>query len=1117
MPEAGSSPRVSPCRSRVASVRPIIRRLATPVGLGLAAWALLGASPGREAQGIVVENVVQGSAGEKPRIEPGDILISWKRPSNPPANPTGASGNFRTPFDLLETCIRQAPRAKALTLTLTRNGERLTAAISELGCEIETRPAFRGSRLAQYEEGRRLIAEGDLAKGVEAWEALASEVSASGDSLTGAWVWLRIATRQASVGRIDAAAASMDLAIAQARLANRPDVEAQLWGLKGEGILAAAKKFKEGEAALRQALAIRERLAPDSLEVAHSLSALNSVTEPRGAVYEAEQSRVLRIAQRHGPGSALEADTLNSLGTVTAWRGETRAGVALERRALAVSQALDPHSGIVLLYLNNLCASELDNDLAAADSYCTRLIAKARRRPAEEQPRWIALADHNMAYASLYRGDLENAARLLREALAIREATAPGSRGLAMNLEALGQIEVRRGNLAEAEELIRRAGAIHEAVAQLNSPYKSLSLVSLAEISFLRRDLPTALHRLREAAVVWEKLAPDGPSAAGVYDDMGQVLAALGEAPEAEAQFRRALKIRRRSSPGGSRNTAESGHNLGMLLWETGRLTEAEVELRRSIEDLEAQQEKLGGSAESRSVFTAEFADYYRDYVRLLVEMHREQDAFSILERFRAGAFLRTLAQRDLAAPEEVPAELESGRRQTNAEYDHTQARIDELSPARDTIEMETSLARLGELRRKQSDVADRIRKASPRYGALRYPEPLDLAGARAVLDPGTLLLSYLIGKDRSYVFAVTKGPPGLSVYTLPIGERELRQAVDAFRRQIGWKAATSELAARSRALYDLLLAPAEDRVAASDRLLILPDGPLHTIPWSALMRGGAPADSRYLVEWKPIHTAASATVYAELEKRRGGRQTAAPIELAAFGDPRYPATLTARKGVGTRGGDEQPEAEFGGDPELEAVARGGHRFEPLPRSREEVEAIARLYAPKSQAYLGVQATEERARSVGEDVALIHYACHAYVDERFPLDSALVFTIPERPREGQDNGILQAWEIVEKMRIDADLVTLSACESGLGKEMGGEGLIGLTRAFQYAGARSVLASLWKVEDDATERLMKRFYGYLKAGKTKDEALRLAQIDLLRSSDHSRPREWAAFQLNGDWK
>ena len=175
------------------------------------------------------------------------------------------------------------------------------------------------------------------------------------------------------------------------------------------------------------------------------------------------------------------------------------------------------------------------------------------------------------------------------------------------------------------------------------------------------------------------------------------------------------------------------------------------------------------------------------------------------------------------------------------------------------------------------------------------------------------------------------------------------------------------------------------------------------------------------------------------------------------------------------------------------------------------------MFRPRANAYLGADATEERARSVGRDVPFIHYACHAVINGRFPLDSALVLSIPEHPREGQDNGLLQAWEIFERMRIDADLVTLSSCDSGLGKEMGGEGLIGLTRAFQYAGARSVLASLWKVDDKATSELMKRFYTHLKTGMTKDEALRRAQAELIRSAEFSQPWDWAAFQLNGDWK
>jgi CHAT domain-containing protein len=164
----------------------------------------------------------------------------------------------------------------------------------------------------------------------------------------------------------------------------------------------------------------------------------------------------------------------------------------------------------------------------------------------------------------------------------------------------------------------------------------------------------------------------------------------------------------------------------------------------------------------------------------------------------------------------------------------------------------------------------------------------------------------------------------------------------------------------------------------------------------------------------------------------------------------------------------------------VRAAVRRGYSLEPLPASRKEVEGIARLYGTRAVAYLGDQATEDRAKTIGKGARYLHFASHGLLDERFPLNSALALTIPERPAEGQANGLLQAWEIFEQMRIDADLVTLSACETGLGKELAGEGLVGLTRAFQYAGARTVLASLWSVGDESTAELMARFYDRLQA-------------------------------------
>jgi CHAT domain-containing protein len=134
-----------------------------------------------------------------------------------------------------------------------------------------------------------------------------------------------------------------------------------------------------------------------------------------------------------------------------------------------------------------------------------------------------------------------------------------------------------------------------------------------------------------------------------------------------------------------------------------------------------------------------------------------------------------------------------------------------------------------------------------------------------------------------------------------------------------------------------------------------------------------------------------------------------------------------------------------------------------------------------------------------------------------PLNSSLALTLPEHPLPGQENGLLQAWEIFEQVRIDADLVTLSACNTALGKDMGGEGLVGLTRAFQFAGARSVLASLWAVGDESTASFMPRFYRRFRDGLTKDEALRQTQIEWIRSTRTAHPIHWAAFQLIGDYR
>lgn len=270
------------------------------------------------------------------------------------------------------------------------------------------------------------------------------------------------------------------------------------------------------------------------------------------------------------------------------------------------------------------------------------------------------------------------------------------------------------------------------------------------------------------------------------------------------------------------------------------------------------------------------------------------------------------------------------------------------------------------------------------------------------------------------------------------------------------------------------------------------------------------------LIERLPLHQIVSATVYREVRKqpRVAGNGT-----LVAFADPALPSHAADRAQT----------------IRLAEVERSGLELAPLPETRREVNTIATLFPTRSTTYIGREATESRFKSVAPNASLLHVASHGYLDREFPLDSGLVMTPSPGGGEG-DNGLLQAWEVFEQVQLNTDLVTLSACETGLGEVLQGEGLIGLTRAFQYAGARSILASLWRVSDQSTAELMEHFYVGLAKGVPKDAALRNAQLALLRgtkiapqdsalrgvgglveSTHVKHPFYWAAFELIGDWQ
>jgi CHAT domain-containing protein len=335
-------------------------------------------------------------------------------------------------------------------------------------------------------------------------------------------------------------------------------------------------------------------------------------------------------------------------------------------------------------------------------------------------------------------------------------------------------------------------------------------------------------------------------------------------------------------------------------------------------------------------------------------------------------------------------------------------------------------------------------------------------------------------------LFAVSKTK--YQIYRLPITEKRLRKEVEGFRSAIQ---ARGNYKDRAVSIYKYLLSPAEKQIDRSQRLLVCPDGPLHALPFAVLMRPGTAG--KHLVEYRPLHFVVSMNVYRQLRQMRPiGTQQRTHGYILALADP----TL-----------ETQPSSsESDGSNRQELLKLGS-----LKDSIDEIRVLQHQYGDQVHAHTGTQATVRSLYDEGKGAWLIHLACHGLLNDRDPLSSALVLS----PTRG-NNGLLTVYEILQRLSLHADLVMLSACATGLGQTMNFEGVIGLARALQYAGARSIGVSLWSVETQSKAALMVSFYRAL-GQSSRDEALRRAQIRLLHSKEWNLPFYWAAYQIVGDWK
>ncbi|HEV7506508.1 MAG TPA: CHAT domain-containing tetratricopeptide repeat protein [Thermoanaerobaculia bacterium] len=956
---------------------------------------------------------------------------------------------------------------------------------SERRGRSRARPILTSRNAALYEQGQRRIRRRKLSEGIAGWRRLAAEVPHQQGDPVRCWLLLRIGEVWGEAGNWPRAHEAFQEAAQWAR-DNRTQVF--IWEALGKS-LEYQGRFREAEDCYRAGLTIRRATEPSSLGLARSLHQIASQEVSLGNLDEAKEGfdQALALRARWAPGSFLEADSLHSQGFIAAERSDLEGAEQFLKQAVAIQERLAP------------------------DSF------------------WMAFKLEGLGDIYSLRGDLEVAARHFERALVIRQRLVPNGESVATALIRLGRLKLDQGRWAEARALFEQALVILQRVFPRHLMIAAV-LNDLGDAARAAGELGRAETSYRRALVQFSEVAPERPWTAHSWSGLAEVETRRGNWKDALVNYQKALAIYRRVGPG-SDGEARTLAGLGRIAWRTGDLKQASSRLHEAIRALNAQVGRLGGSEDVKSEFRSLRRRVYFDAAAVELELGRNEEAFNIQESARAQGFLSLLAARDLSVSDGIPPELEEERRRVGRQFRKALASLNSISPGKQDSADE-AWRKLPILREQLDAISQRVRKLSLRPSALHFPHPLLASEVAHELDPGMKVLAYQVGETATQVF-VLSGDGHVAAFRLPIGAGDLQREVEGFRAVtenqlvFGSQAALRPL----RQLYRSLLQPVEPLLNGAGRILILPDGPLHAVPWAALVRE-LPAqdppkdrDWQFFVEWKPFAVALSATVWAELKHSRGrpnsdwkGEQAAlggSVLPIAAFGDPVFrldpePLPLASARLVG-------------------AVGRG-LALSPLPFSRREVESIAQIFPGQVAAFLGSEATEERAKSLPRGTRIVHFATHGFADERFPMNSGLMLTTPDLTDEHAEDGYLQAWEIFERVRLDADLVVLSACDSGRGREIGGEGLLSLTRAFQFAGARAVVASLWQVADEGSSDLMTRFYRHLKNGAAVADALREAQLEIVaqipwvrdsqgekREMDLSRDFVWSAFEVFGDWQ
>jgi CHAT domain-containing protein len=661
-------------------------------------------------------------------------------------------------------------------------------------------------------------------------------------------------------------------------------------------------------------------------------------------------------------------------------------------------------------------------------------------------------------------------------------------------------------------------------------------------------DYKTALDYF-ERALALRRETKNQQGEAATLNNIGSVYLATRDFQKALDYFTRSNAIAR--AVGYRRGESLTLFEMAVALDGLGRTADAVGAVEQCINILESVRGDLVGE-EDRAAFLSSNDDSYKLRVYLLMKLHQQEpsrgyaaSALRASELAHARLLLDQLNEARVNLRQDVDPALLRQERQVQQQINTATRALWELEQGGHTdAQLAAARKEIDALVARYQESEARIRTSSPRYAALTRPQLLGLEEIqKQVLDPDTLLLEYSLGARGCYLWLVSQDssasfalPPRAEIEKTALRYYEL---LTARARRVKFETpeekrarvagADAELSKVAAELSRQLLGPAAAQLGAK-RLLVVGDGVLHQIPFAALPD---PADAaRPLVFKHEIVNAPSASALAELRREQQGRTSAAK-GIAVLADPvfdkedeRVKAILSGKGGAAAEAGSDHGAAQSppAASPdemtrafwEAGASAEGG-MIPRLPFTRQEANAIAALIPPQErEEALDFDANRATATSdaLGQ-YRFVHFATHGLLNNDHPELSGVVLSLVDKQGRGQD-GFLRASEIF-RLKLPADLVVLSGCRTGLGKEMKGEGMVGLTQGFMYAGAARVVVSLWDVNDLATAELMARFYKAMLGRERLSPAgaLRAAQVSVWQDKRWQSPYYWSAFVLQGE--